>query len=135
MGKPVIAVSSPCFSQILFRSRKKFCVLWQSCFFLPTFHENFKFLKNCSDGFHKMRLAQNSFRFFFFFQKTQRVPPFTISKSFSFLSLRYGADFRRSRLVIFKTNELTDFISCCLLTCNSYQSVYWEASDRGPYFS
>ena len=33
------------------------------------------------------------------FQKTQRVPPFTISKSLSFLSLRYGADFRRSRLV------------------------------------
>ena len=35
----------------------------------------------------------------FDFQKTQRVPPFTISKSLSFLSLRYGADFRRSRLV------------------------------------
>ena len=34
------------------------------------------------------------------FQKTQRVPPFTISISLSFLSLRYGADFRRSRLVI-----------------------------------
>ena len=33
------------------------------------------------------------------FKKPQRVPPFTISKSLSFLSLRYGADFRRSRLV------------------------------------
>ena len=39
------------------------------------------------------------FRFFFFFQKTQRVPLFTISKSLSFLSLEYGADLRRSRLV------------------------------------
>ena len=47
-----------------------------------------------------MRLAQNScFPIFLFFQKTQRVAPFTISKSLSFLSLRYGADFRRYRLV------------------------------------
>ena len=33
------------------------------------------------------------------FQKTQGIPHFTISKSLSFLGLRYGADFRRSRLV------------------------------------
>ena len=33
------------------------------------------------------------------FQKAQRVPPSTILKTLRFLSLRYGADFRRSRLV------------------------------------
>ena len=44
-----------------------------------------------------MRQTQNSY--FSFFQKTQRVPTFTISKSLSFLSLRYVADLRRSRLV------------------------------------
>ena len=39
------------------------------------------------------------FDFSFFFSKNPKGPPFTISKSLSFLSLRYGADFRRSRLV------------------------------------
>ena len=33
------------------------------------------------------------------FQKAQRVPLLKISKTFRFLSLRYSADFRRSRLV------------------------------------
>ena len=33
------------------------------------------------------------------FSKNPKVPPFTISNSLSFLSLRYGADFGRSRLV------------------------------------
>ena len=35
------------------------------------------------------------------FQKAQRVPPSTILKTLRFLSLGYGADFRRSRLVLF----------------------------------
>ena len=34
------------------------------------------------------------------FQKAQRVPPSTILKTLRFLSLGYGADFRRSRLVV-----------------------------------
>ena len=33
------------------------------------------------------------------FQKAQRVPPSTILRTLRFLSLGYGADFRRSRLV------------------------------------
>ena len=33
------------------------------------------------------------------FQKAQRVPPSTILKTLRFLSLGYGADFTRSRLV------------------------------------
>ena len=33
------------------------------------------------------------------FQKVERVPPCTILKTLRFLSLRYSADFRRSRLV------------------------------------
>ena len=33
------------------------------------------------------------------FQKVEKVSPFTILKSLRFLSLRYSADFRRSRLV------------------------------------
>ena len=36
------------------------------------------------------------------FSKAQRVPPFTILKTLRFLSLGYGAYFRRSRLVCFK---------------------------------
>ena len=35
------------------------------------------------------------------FQKARRVPLFTVVKNLRFLSLRYSADFRRSRLVCF----------------------------------
>ena len=35
------------------------------------------------------------------FQRARRVPPFTIFKNLRFLSLRYSADFRLSRLVLF----------------------------------
>ena len=39
----------------IFRSRKNFRLLMQSDrFFLPTFYENFKFLKNCPYDFHKI---------------------------------------------------------------------------------
>ena len=46
------------------------------------------------------------------FQKAQRVHPSTISKTLRFLSLGYGADFRRSRLVslFFKPVEVTIFM-------------------------
>ena len=44
------------------------------------------------------------------FQKDQRVPPSTISKTLRFLSLGYGADFRRSRLVFRHTTELTLYV-------------------------
>ena len=36
------------------------------------------------------------------FQKVQRVRPFTVLENFRFLSLRYSAYFRRSRLVFFQ---------------------------------
>ena len=41
-------------SSVLFRSRKKFGYLCNHCFFSRPFNENFKFLKNCPDDFHKV---------------------------------------------------------------------------------
>ena len=45
------------------------------------------------------------------FQKAQRVSPSTILKTLHFLSLRYSADFRRSRLVSFK-GAITKTVLC-----------------------
>ena len=68
------------------------------CFFL----ENFK---NFTEIFQCLRRVAPSFFLIFCnkldFQKAQRVPPSTILKTLRFLSLGYGADFRRSRLVVF----------------------------------
>ena len=36
------------------------------------------------------------------FSESRNRPPFTILKTLRFLSLRYSADFRRSRLVFFR---------------------------------
>ena len=42
-------------SSVTIRSRKNFRLLMQWCrFFLPTFHEIFKFLENCPYDFHKI---------------------------------------------------------------------------------
>ena len=45
-------------SQFIFRSRKKcsttYTIVQFLCFFLPIFHENFKFLKSCPYDFHKI---------------------------------------------------------------------------------
>ena len=71
--------------------------------------ENFKFFRNFS-----MSPKGRSFIFLIFcnkldFQKAQRIPS-TILKTLRFLSLGYGADFRRSRLVFRQTTELTLYV-------------------------
>ena len=62
-------------------------------------------------------LQRPSFIFLIFcnkldFRKAEIVPPFTILKTLRFLSLRYSADFRRSRLV-FYPHELTKIVLKC----------------------
>ena len=65
------------------------------------------------------------------FQKTQWVPLFTISKSLSFLNLRYGADFRRSRLAL--TLHVAAFSSPYLLT-NSLNEMNIYLIRKPVYF-
>ena len=61
------------------------------------FMENFQCLRRVAPSFFFDILQQTGF------SKTQRVPPSTILKTLRFLSLGYGADFRRSRLVNFSS--------------------------------
>ena len=71
------------------------------------FFFNFQFfskLFNVSEGslFHFLKCCNK-----LDFQKAQRVPPLVILKTLRFLSLGYGAYFRRSRLVHFWFRQLT----------------------------
>ena len=73
--------------------------------------------------------------------------PFTISKSLSFLSLRYGADFRRSRLVDFsvkkKTKEVTRVSReyCLVLSILLKTALWWirwtffQSLEQGDYLA
>ena len=59
------------------------------------------------------------------FQKAERVPPFTILKPSPFLSLRYSADFRRSRLVLMELFSLFVYSPYSALSiCRLINKVY-----------
>ena len=77
-----------------------------------------KFFRNFS-----MSPKGRSFIFLIFcnkldFEKAQGVPPFTILKTLRFLSLGYGADFRRSRLVCLGGN-FPRFVYLCFVVLAS----------------
>ena len=64
------------------------------------------------------------------FQKAQRVPPSTILKTSRFLSLGYGADFRRSRLVQCLQAESPGILILPVET-NPTDSTGFPGPDRG----
>ena len=74
------------------------------------------------------------------FQKVERVPPLTNLKNCAFLSFRYSADFRRSRLVFFR--QTTDLIAYVPLftetdkTTQTTQAKFGQCklSAKGPLF-
>ena len=60
------------------------------------------------------------------FQKARRVTPFTGLKPLRFLSLRYSADFRRSRLVLRQTKELTLYVPLFVHFYHKYSVLDFE---------
>ena len=63
------------------------------------------------------------------FQKVQMVSPFTISKTLRFLSLRYSADFRRSRLVF----SFHCLVSSSISTGSTTNSNKWQLQELLTY--
>ena len=85
---------------------------YEAQFSFFVFLENFK---NTFEIFQCIRKVAPSFFLIFCnkldFQKAQRVHTSTILKTLRFLSLGYGADFRRSRLFFFRQiTELTLYV-------------------------
>ena len=94
-GNPAVTGSSPCFSQKLFRAFAKADETERSLFhFFSTVRlfSNFFAFKGPPSIYDVLQHTG--------FSKNPKVSPFIILKTLRFLSLRYSADFRRSRLVV-----------------------------------
>ena len=67
----------------------------------------------------------------FFLKKINFLQKFPIVVPRIFLSLRYGTDLRRSRLVLFSADNLTLNGPLFTIFCSFVQLIFWAAGDRG----